>query len=153
MKSGNEQCVILGIDIGTTNISAVLLDVEQNKVLVTNTVANDSKLHTESDISEYDAQWIINQAKKIIDSCINSYPNIKSIVIPQSMISIGADAFYDCSSLMGVIIPDGVVSVGDYAFYGCSSLTSVTVGKSVTYLGGSSFSNCSNLKDVYVRNI
>lgn len=85
MKNCNEQCVILGIDIGTTNISAVLLDVEQNKVLVTNTVANDSKLHTESDISEYDAQWIINQAKKIIDSYIKSYPNIKSIGITGQM--------------------------------------------------------------------
>ena len=67
MEIGNECSVILGIDIGTTNISAVLLDVEQNMVLETYTVANDSKLYTESDFSEYDAQWITNQSKKVID--------------------------------------------------------------------------------------
>ena len=85
MEIGNECSVILGIDIGTTNISAVLLDVEQNTVLETYTVANDSKLYTESDFSEYDAQWITNQSKKVIDYFLKSYPNIKSIGITGQM--------------------------------------------------------------------
>ena len=79
MEIGNECSVILGIDIGTTNISAVLLDVEQNTVLETYTVANGSKLYTESDFSEYDARWITNQSKKVIDYFLKSYlPDIRT---------------------------------------------------------------------------
>ncbi len=67
---------------------------------------------------------------------------IKTIVIPEGVTSIEANAFFDCTSLTSITIPDGVTSIGDGAFYDCSSLTSITIPDSVTSMGGSAFSGC-----------
>ena len=66
--------------------------------------------------------------------------------------SIGAEAFYDCSSLTSVTIPNSVTSIGGSAFYNCSSLTSVTIPNSVTSIGSSAFSWCSSLTSVTIPN-
>ncbi|MBQ8558616.1 MAG: hypothetical protein IJ439_01330 [Tyzzerella sp.] len=76
---------ILGIDIGTTNISVVVIDIEENTVIKTCTVANDSKLLTDSDLSECDAKVITDKARQIIDCFIEDCPNIKSIGITGQM--------------------------------------------------------------------
>ena len=49
-----------------------------------------------------------------------------SVVIPDSVTTIGDYAFEDCSNLTSVTIPDSVTTIGYIAFHGCSSLTSVT---------------------------
>ena len=73
---------------------------------------------------------------------------IKDLVIPNSMTSIGSWAFSYCSGLTSVTIPNSVTSVGNYAFYNCSGLTSITIPNSVTSIGQSAFSLCSSLTSV-----
>ena len=50
---------------------------------------------------------------------------VKDLVIPNSVTSIGNYAFKGCSGLTSVSIPNSVTSIGDYAFSGCSGLTSI----------------------------
>lgn len=57
------------------------------------------------------------------------------------------------------IIPDSVMSIGDLAFYNCSGLTSVTIGNGVTSIGKYAFEDCSgltskkaNYKAFYIKN-
>ena len=70
---------------------------------------------------------------------------VKDLVIPNNVTSIGQYAFYGCSGLTSVTIGNSVTSIGRYAFYGCSGLTSVTIPNSVTSIGYYAFSGCTSL--------
>ncbi len=60
---------------------------------------------------------------------------IKDLVIPNSVTSIGKYAFYACSGLTSVTIPNSVTGIGINAFWGCSGLTSVTIPEGMTGIG------------------
>src|SRR5574344_1445398 len=88
-------------------------------------------------------------------STIIYYPaRIKSQTyeIPNSVTSIGANAFSNCTGLTSVTIPNSVTSIGDDAFSYCTGLTSVTIPNSVTSIGANAFSNCSGLTSVTIAN-
>ena len=55
---------------------------------------------------------------------------------------IACGAFRGMTSLTSVIIPDSVTSIGTSAFYGCTSLESITIPDSVTSIGASAFNGC-----------
>ena len=77
---------------------------------------------------------------------------VKDLVIPKSVKSIGDYAFSGCSGLTSVTIPNSVTSIGSSAFERCSGLTSVTIGNSVTSIGYKTFASCSGLTSVTIPN-
>ena len=77
--------------------------------------------------------------------------SLTSVVIPDSVKSIGEYAFAYCRSLTGVVIPDSVTSIGNGAFYSCDSLTSVVIPDSVTSIGDRAFAYCTGLENIYYR--
>ena len=76
--------------------------------------------------------------------------SLTSVTIPDSVTKIGEDAFTSCSRLTSVSIPNSVTSIGSYAFWCCTSLTSVTIGNSVTSIGYWAFCNCTSLTSVTI---
>ena len=75
---------------------------------------------------------------------------LTSVTIPNSVTTIGSGAFGNCEGLTSVIIGNSVTTIGGNAFYNCNSLTSVTIGNSVTSIEGSAFSGCSSLTSVII---
>ena len=105
---------------------------------------------------------------------LNSYKNtsVTSVVIPNSVTSVGNNAFYNFSSLTSITIGTSVTSIGSGAFTGCTSLTSIilvdglpaigsgwfagipvtsiTIPNSVTSIGESAFSYCTGLTSITI---
>ncbi len=81
--------------------------------------------------------------------------NVTEIVIPASlngktMFYISANSFANYTGLTSIVIPDSVTSIGNSAFSGCSGLTSVTIPDSVTSIGQGAFSGCSSLESITI---
>jgi hypothetical protein len=76
--------------------------------------------------------------------------SLTSINIPEGVKSIGYRAFSSCSSLTNINIPEGVTSIESSAFDGCSSLTSINIPKGVTSIGHDAFSGCSSLTSINI---
>ncbi|MBQ2293792.1 MAG: leucine-rich repeat domain-containing protein, partial [Spirochaetales bacterium] len=75
------------------------------------------------------------------------------IAIPDSVTSIGNNAFKDCKSLTSVTIGSSVTSIGEYVFGNCSSLTNVTIPGSMAKIDSSAFFGCGNLTSVTFEDI
>ncbi|MCL2064469.1 MAG: choice-of-anchor D domain-containing protein [Candidatus Cloacimonetes bacterium] len=104
---------------------------------------------------------------RIATSGFQSFNNMTSIHIPNSVTYIGAWAFSNCTSLTSVSIGSGVTNYGGSVFYGSpvthfyvnsvvavgllsesSTLTSVIIGNSVTSIGSSAFYGCTGLTSI-----
>jgi len=68
--------------------------------------------------------------------------------IPDSVTTIGMDAFYNCASFTSITIPNHVTDIQTSAFSACSGLTNVTIGSSVANIETSAFQGCSGLTSV-----
>ncbi|KSV57994.1 leucine-rich repeat protein [Acetivibrio ethanolgignens] len=91
---------------------------------------------------------LFNKAK----TTLIAYPAYKSgdsYDIPDSVISIGEDAFSLCLGLESITIPNGVRTIGENAFQGCLRLKSITIPNDVRTIGENAFLECVNLTSIF----
>ena len=83
---------------------------------------------------------------RIGDRAFSGRTGLRSLTLPDSVISIGEYAFLECTGLTSVVLPKSVTTVGHGTFSGCSGLRSLTLPDSVISIGRSAFSGCSGLR-------
>ncbi len=80
-----------------------------------------------------------------------SNEQVKCISLPETVTSIGEDAFYECRGIELVIDPRAVLTeVGAGAFYGCDAIRSVTLGEGMTSIAPDAFFGCRGLKEIRI---
>ncbi len=76
--------------------------------------------------------------------------NLITVNIPESVTTIPFGMFNGCSTLKSLVIPEGVTSIEDNAFYGCVGLTSLVIPQNVNYIANNAFQGCINLISIEV---
>ena len=103
--------------------------------------------------TKYDSR---NGCNAIIETASNTLiQGCKNTVIPNSVTTIGSEAFWGCIGLTSINIPASVTSIGNDAFYGCERLTTVMVQRgetTITELGSDVFDDCDDDLIIYVPN-
>ena len=88
----------------------------------------------------------------------NAFINVNgltSVTIGSSVTIIGTNAFESCNNLSSVTFAptSTLISIGHQAFRTCPALTSITLPISVTTIGTNSFQNCSGLTSIIIPNL
>ena len=78
----------------------------------------------------------------------NYFDNLKTVMLPNSVVNIGKSAFCGCKSLETIALPDSITNIGMDAFWGCRSLETITLPNGVTSIENGTFEECSNLKTI-----
>ncbi len=76
-----------------------------------------------------------------------SAEKVKSIVIPDTVTSVGVSAFAGCVGI-DIVISGALSSVGERAFAGCDGLKAVTLAEGLSSIPYSAFAGCTSLKEI-----
>lgn len=66
---------------------------------------------------------------------------LEEITIPNTVTTIGKNAFVECSMLANVVLPKTITSIGSNAFYHCTSLKEISIPKSTSTIGSQAFAS------------
>lgn len=99
---------------------------------------------------ETDAEVVIPYGVTSITGEAFRSSQIRSIVIPDSVESIGAMAFWFCMSLKRAVISDNVKSIKYCAFEHCYFLESVNIPENVKVIEYNTFWGCHSLKSIVI---
>ena len=109
-------------------------------------------LIVESENTVYDSR---DNCNAIIETSTNTLiVGCQNTKIPNSVVHIGSDAFYNCNGLKNIIIPEGVKTIDRNAFSSCFGLEGVELPSSLTNIGYAAFRQCTKMKTVisYITN-
>ena len=100
------------------------------------------------EITSFNELQYFSSITKLESQSFEDCENLKSIVIPENVMSLGYAAFAGCHSLESANIPNGVTTIEGSLFRYCEKLPSVIIPEGVTKIGLFAFDQCYSLTSV-----
>lgn len=91
---------------------------------------------------------LYDKKKKVLLQCPREMEG--DIIIPETVVKIGDNAFFNCYYLTSISIPESVTSIGKYAFHFCLRLLNATIPKNVKSIGVGAFAGEARMSDIQV---
>lgn len=86
---------------------------------------------------------VVSIGRDAFAACENLNMNL---ILPSGLTSIGWNAFSNCPKLTGnLVIPSTTTSIGQGAFENCSGFTGLSLSENLTSIGQTAFKNCKGL--------
>jgi hypothetical protein len=147
------RLILISFGLVSSTLSAATIDDLQF------TLINDG---TEYSVSAVDATSIAGEVN--VPATYNGKPvthvnqgafisanQLTSVVLPDSITTIGATAFASCRSLTSIVLPNSITEIGLAAFENCA-FTSVVLPNSLTTISSSLFTSCPSLSSIVLPN-
>ena len=93
-------------------------------------------------------------ASNYVDIWGRTETNVVEVVFPDSVTSIGYNAFQGAKKLKKIIMPKGLKTIESFAFYGIGTLETIVFpeGCAIETIGEGNFESCSRLSNVNLEN-
>lgn len=142
-----------GIKYQTTSTTEVMVirnttNPYSGNITIPNTVTSSDVIYNVTSIYSTSTSYADDSKNGAFRGC----EGLTSVIIPNSITSIGESAFSGCTNLISINIPNTVTSIGSYAFSYCLNLNSVNIPNSVTTIEYGAFSECSSLTSIAFPN-
>ena len=83
----------------------------------------------------------IHEGIETIGRAFYGFKSLTDVTLPESLKTLGDQAFANCTKIESITIPANVETIGS-AFFGCSGLKTVDIKADLKALGNSTFYNC-----------
>lgn len=70
------------------------------------------------------------------------FGEVKEVVLPDTIKSIGTEAFENCKKLKKINLPKGLETISPRAFYGCKILDDIIIPASLSHISNEAFEHC-----------
>ena len=90
---------------------------------------------------------VIEDGVEVLGTSMFASTKLREVILPQSLKTIGMNAFGSCSELGSITLNDGLVTIDTYAFAN-TNITEIVIPQSVTELTDAAFQGCDSLQKV-----
>ena len=82
---------------------------------------------------------------------LSDLPSLTDLTIQRGVLRLGNGFGRQCDNLNNVTLPDTLETIGENAFYGCKKLSKIVIPSSVKEIEQGAFSQCPNLTEVIME--
>ena len=124
-------------------------------LVIPSKVTSDGQDYVVTEIADYTFYycnlWTVSFPETLTTIGNNAFTwcqNLKSVSLPEAVTTIGKGAFASCGRLTSVTLPTTLTEIGDYAFSYCTCLPSITLPETLTAIGSYAFEGCKGLTEI-----
>ena len=152
-------CTVLCVNVLMAQVHFVVGDltysvINSNEVEVVSCVDSVDAVNIPATVTYNDVTYTVTKITGRVNSAGCYIPTfylktrLAKVAIPETITTIGEEAFCFCEALESIDIPNSVVNLGERAFYRCTSLRDVNIGSGLTYISEQCFQFCQNLTQI-----